>query len=78
MEELKKSCMELSQAELQHLLFHLQKNRDDLLILMTFTKEFFTMDATNFKDFKNWLLYNEQINMGDVLASVLTQLKVED
>ena len=78
MKALKERLMALPQAELQHLLFHLQKHRDDLLILMTFTKEFFTMDNAAFRDFKNWLLYNEAFSVSDVLSSVFATLKDQE
>ena len=78
MEELKEKCMALSVAELQHLLFHIQKHREDVLVLLTFTKEYFDMSKETFKGFKEFLLYGEDgINIQEVLKEVFMMMKDE-
>lgn len=72
MEELKQKVMELSIAELQHLFFHCQKNRDDVLMFISFTKEFFKMDGDNFKEFKNLVLYGDcKVELSELLKQAI-------
>ena len=64
--------MKLSIAELQHLLNYLKKERDDILMFISFTKEYFVMDEEHFKDFKNFVLFGEDnIDITEMLKEVI-------
>lgn len=79
MEELKAKCMALNTAELQHLMNYLQKERDDLLMFISFTKEYFTMSEKDFKAFKEFVLYGDQgISFTDILGETINQLIKEE
>jgi hypothetical protein len=74
MTALKDTCMKLNGAELQHLLNYLKKERDDLLMFISFTKEYFVMDEKDFKEFKNFVLFGENnIDITEMLKEVILQ-----
>lgn len=78
MEELKKSVMALNQAEMQHLMNFIQKNRDDVLFVFGMTKQALKMDEAHLRDFKEWLMGSGL--MDAMVAAVLrdTVTKLDD
>ncbi len=72
---IKKELLTLNIAELQHIINYLQKERDDILIAISFTHNFFVMDPTNFRGFKNWLQAEGVIEMDELVAEAISQMK---
>lgn len=73
---LKKELLAINIAEMQHILNFLQKERDDLLIAVSFTHSFFTMDVAHFKEFKNWLQAEGIIEMDSMIAEAISSIQV--
>jgi hypothetical protein len=74
----KELLMDMNHAEVEHVIRHLVKNRDDLLIYFVFTKEVFTMDNKHFKAFKDWLLFNNVIELPAMLKEAAAKLDEEE
>lgn len=74
----KEMMMEMNQAEVEHVIRHLVKHRDDLLIYFVFTKEVFTMDNRHFSAFKDWLLFNNVIDIPAMLKDAAAKLEEAD
>lgn len=71
---MKKELLEINIAELQHLINHIQKERDDLLVAVSFTHSFFTMDVPHFKEFKTWLQAEGIIDMDAVVLDAISSI----
>jgi hypothetical protein len=67
---LKHQMMDLNIAECQHILNHLQHNRDDLLVCFTLPYNWFNMDVAHFKVFKEWLVSNKVIDLEEIVKDV--------
>jgi hypothetical protein len=67
---LKHQMMDLNIAECQHILNHLQHNRDDLLLCYTLPYNWFNMDVAHFKVFKEWLVSNKVIDLEEIVRDV--------
>jgi hypothetical protein len=76
-DQIKEWMDELNTAELEHVIRHTVKTRDDALIYYVFTKEAFTMDNKHFKDFKDWLLFNNVIDLPSMLKEAVSRLEDE-
>lgn len=72
---LKRELLELNIAEVQHLINHLQKERDDVLVAVSFTHSFFTMDIPHFKEFKSWLQSEGVLDMNEVIAESIKSIQ---
>jgi hypothetical protein len=72
---LKKELLELNIAELQHLINFLQKERNDVLIAISFTHSYFTMDVPHFKDFKSWLQAENVIDLDSMVLEAVNSIQ---
>jgi hypothetical protein len=77
-DDLKDKLLEIKVSDLQYILNHLVKERDDLLVLFCLTKELFTMDAPNFKEFKDWIHNNQVIHIPSLLKEAVKALELQD
>jgi len=67
---LKHQMMDLNIAECQHILNHLQHNRDDLLICYSLPYNWFNMDLAHFRVFKEWLLAHNVIDLEAIIKDI--------
>lgn len=72
---IKKELLELNIAEIQHVINFLQKERDDVLIAVSFTHSFFTMDVPHFKDFKSWLQAENIIDLDEMVLEAFNSIQ---
>ena len=77
-DQIKEWLLEISTAELEHVIRHAVKNREDALIYFVFTKEAFTMDNKHFASFKDWLLFNNVIDLPAMLKEAVGRLEEEE
>jgi len=72
-DRLKRELVEIHVAELQHILNHIQKRRDDVLLIVSFVHNYFDMNPENFRLFKEWLQAEGLIDMDAAIRDVLQQ-----
>ena len=72
---LKKELLAINVAELQHLINFLQKERNDVLIAISFTHSYFTMDVPHFKDFKAWLQAENIIDLDAMVLEAVSSIQ---
>jgi hypothetical protein len=70
-DRLKRELLDLHVAELQHILNHIQKRRDDLLLIVSFVNNYFDMSPENFRLFKEWIQAEGIIDMDAMIREVL-------
>jgi hypothetical protein len=76
-DQMKEWLLEINTAELEHVIRHAVKSRADTLIYFVFTKEVFTMDDKHFVAFKDWLLFNNVIDLPSMLKEAVGRLEDE-
>jgi hypothetical protein len=77
-DELYEKLMTIRKTDLMWVLQKLQKNRPDLLLLMCFSHEFFSIPPDNFKDFKEWIVEAGVLKPADMIRECLKGIEGDE